>query len=303
MKRYPEWATNQPDWNKLKLEAEKFFESHTIKKEQATNKFEDARKRREQIDRDLQVILTKITETEKGIEEARKRLNEFKSDGKTVADRDRDLNEFAMSRGEARLRLEKVEEELKRFQADIETVVGKLKSQKILAAEDFDKYSRQEHEAIGSLKNLSESGSYSILAEVNEKIVQLEKDVSREELQQKAISLLHDTIDEVRTEALSSVSKPVEDEATRTLNFICGADLGKICLGNNFEPSKVIPESCNSEVELANFSGGEREQLYFAVRLALANVLAQKERQLVVWMTCLPPRTLSGCGGYECAGR
>jgi DNA repair exonuclease SbcCD ATPase subunit len=282
LKLYPEWATNEPDWNNLKLKAEKSAESHTLEKEQATTKFEDARKRREQIDSDIRIILTQIEESEKGIEEAKRRLNELKSDGRTVADRDRDLNEFAMSWRGSKLRLEKLEEELNKFQSDIETVFEKLKSQQILAAEDLEKYRGQEHEAIGSLKNLSESGSYTVLAEVKERIAQVEKEIKREKLEQDSIKLLHDTIDTVRKEALSSVSKPVEDEATKTLNFICGADLGRICLGDSFEPSQIKPVSYDSNVELANLSGGEREQLYFSVRLALADVLAQKERQLVV---------------------
>ena len=178
--------------------------------------------------------------------------------------------------------LANVENRLKEYQDDPEKVVAKLRSEKDDLENQLRDCKEKENIAIGSLKNLSESGSYTVSAEVNEKIAQLERDIQREELQQKAISLLHDTIDAVRKEALSSVSKPVEDAATKTLNFICGADLGRICLGDSFEPSQITPESYDSNVELTNLSGGEREQLYFAVRLALADVLAQEERQLVV---------------------
>jgi uncharacterized protein YhaN len=38
----------------------------------------------------------------------------------------------------------------------------------------------------------------------------------------------------------------------------------------------------DSPVELFNLSGGEQEQLYLATRLALAEVLAKNERQMVV---------------------
>jgi uncharacterized protein YhaN len=47
-------------------------------------------------------------------------------------------------------------------------------------------------------------------------------------------------------------------------------------------PGHVTPRAVEQSVELSHISGGEREQLYFAVRLALASTLSTEERQLLV---------------------
>ena len=44
----------------------------------------------------------------------------------------------------------------------------------------------------------------------------------------------------------------------------------------------VVPEISGEAVSLDAVSGGEREQIYLATRLALAEVLAREERQMVV---------------------
>ena len=45
---------------------------------------------------------------------------------------------------------------------------------------------------------------------------------------------------------------------------------------------EIIPDPAGSGVALEQVSGGEREQIYLAARLALAELLAVNERQLVV---------------------
>jgi DNA repair exonuclease SbcCD ATPase subunit len=279
---YPEWASNPPDWENLKKKADKLAESHAAQREQASKNLEEARKLRGNLDKSLGVLRTKIEGVEKAIGENEKRLNGLNKDNKTTEQSKNELNEISMSWNAAKIKLEELENQLKKFDQDPEALAKKLTSEKTQTENHYGQCKDQESMAIGSLKVLSEGGSYSELAEAHEKIVQLEKMIQREELDQDAIRLLHDTIDSVRKEALSSVSRPVEDAATKTLNYICGADLGRISLGDTFQPSELTPELCDFNVGVTSLSGGEREQLYFAVRLALADVLAQDERQLVV---------------------
>ena len=279
---YPEWASNPPDWESLKKKADKLAESHAAQREQASKRHEDARKLRDNLDKSLGVLRTKIEGVEKAIGENEKRLNDLNKDNKTPEQRKNELNEISMGWNAAKSKLKDLENQLKKFDEDPESLAQKLTSEKSQAENHYGQCKDQESMAIGSLKILSEGGSYSELAEANEKIVQLEKKIQREELDQDAIRLLHDTIDSVRKEALSSVSRPVEDAATKTLNYICGAELGQVRLGDTFQPSELTPELCDFNVGVTSLSGGEREQLYFAVRLALADVLAQDERQLVV---------------------
>ena len=54
-------------------------------------------------------------------------------------------------------------------------------------------------------------------------------------------------------------------------------------LGESEEcPDVINPEKSDSPDNLQNLSGGEQEQLYLVTRLALADVLAKEQRQLVV---------------------
>ena len=44
----------------------------------------------------------------------------------------------------------------------------------------------------------------------------------------------------------------------------------------------VQPQGCSAKSTVDQMSAGEQEQIYFATRLALAEVLAEKERQVLV---------------------
>jgi exonuclease SbcC len=81
---------------------------------------------------------------------------------------------------------------------------------------------------------------------------------------------------------VAAVAGPVEAVATQMVQRIAGGRLGRLKLGETFGPASVIPEISGEEVSLDAVSGGEREQIYLATRLALAEVLAREERQMVV---------------------
>jgi uncharacterized protein YhaN len=103
-----------------------------------------------------------------------------------------------------------------------------------------------------------------------------------EEMCTNAIRLLRDTVARCRAEAVAAVAGPVEAAATRMLQRIAGGRLGRLRLGEGFEPEHVAPELAGGPVPVDSASGGEREQIHLATRLALAEVLAKEERQLVV---------------------
>ena len=64
---------------------------------------------------------------------------------------------------------------------------------------------------------------------------------------------------------------------------IAGPRLGGVSVSCDFTPIEVNPGAIdNALVSIDKLSGGEQEQVHFAVRLALAEVLAKNERQLVV---------------------
>lgn len=120
------------------------------------------------------------------------------------------------------------------------------------------------------------------MAQAEEEVATLKEDIAREELRTNALRLLRETVAQCRAEALAAVVGPVQHAATRTLQRIAGGRLGGIQLGETFAPAHVLPQLAEIPIRLDDVSGGEREQIYLATRLALADVLAKEERQLVV---------------------
>jgi len=69
---------------------------------------------------------------------------------------------------------------------------------------------------------------------------------------------------------------------SRALDRITGAPMASIELGANLAPSSVQPDGCTAEAPLDQMPAGEQEQIYFATRLALAEVVSQNERQVLL---------------------
>jgi hypothetical protein len=76
-----------------------------------------------------------------------------------------------------------------------------------------------------------------------------------------AIKLLYNTVEQCRSEAVASVTQSVEEPATRILNRIAGAGIGRIEIGEAFEPAGVSPDLAEATVDIGNLSGGEQGQL------------------------------------------
>jgi uncharacterized protein YhaN len=95
--------------------------------------------------------------------------------------------------------------------------------------------------------------------------------------------LLRDTVRQCRTEAVEAVAAPITESATRYFSRIVGTHFAGVRLDESLAPVGIVPRVSGKEVMLGSASGGEQEQVHFATRLALADLLAKKERQLVVF--------------------
>jgi uncharacterized protein YhaN len=178
--------------------------------------------------------------------------------------------------------LKEIEDRLAEVKDDPIKALEGLEAQ-LKAADDAATTAReQEIREESKLEGLAAQGTYSALAIAEERVAQLQHDVKAEELRVDAVQMLRDTVAKCRAEAVAAVTGPVELAATRTFQRIAGARLGRIQMGENFEPSAILPETAAESVPLDNISGGEHEQLYLATRLALAQALRKDERQLVV---------------------
>lgn len=224
----------------------------------------------------------KLEETEKQMRSLETRLTDLTSDGRMDEERETELRKLALAWDAATAALKASKEKLQAFGEDPRVTVTKLEKQRHSAEDEATKALEAEKIEEGRLGQLAAQGPYSALTQAEEEVTTLKEEVAREELRTSAVRLLRDTVTQCRAEALAAVVGPVQLAATRTLQRIAGRRLGGIQLGETFAPAHVLPQLTEIPVPLDDVSGGEREQIYLATRLALAEVLAKEERQLVV---------------------
>ncbi len=210
------------------------------------------------------------------------KLAELTNDGKSEGERANELKGISLAWEAARAGLEQITAKLGEFGDDPGIAVTTLEKQLQAADDTATKALEQEKSEEGRLMHAAAQGPYSALARAEEEVARLKREIASEELRLAAIRLLRTTVEESRNAALAAVAAPVEVAATRTLQRIAGNRLGRVQLGEAFEPTQMMPGSADVPVSIENMSGGEREQIYLATRLALADVLAKGERQLVV---------------------
>jgi uncharacterized protein YhaN len=133
-----------------------------------------------------------------------------------------------------------------------------------------------------AVRQLSSSAPYSVLAEATEKLQSTSLKLSNEEGRMEGLKVLRETVQQARSDAFASIPEQVAETATSVLQRILGVQFRAICLSENLAVSGVAPNSVGLTVPVADLSGGEKEQVAFAVRLALAKQLANCERQLLV---------------------
>ncbi len=283
LKKHPDWEENLPDVAELEKEAQRLKHSCSLKINQCEVAWDTARRALTRSSMEQTALVQRLEDLEEKRKLLRSRLDKLTGDGKDDGARYEELRRYSLEWEAAKAELGEIEEKLGEFSDDPRKTVKRLETK----LEEFDRISNQaleeEKNAEGRLEQLASQGTYSNLALIEEEIASLKREKEAEELRVYSIKLIHDTLSKCRSQAISAVVGPVEKRATETLKRIAGRKLGGLNIGESFEPQQVIPELADSPVPLDSVSGGEKEQIYFATRLALAEVLAKEERQLAVF--------------------
>ena len=216
------------------------------------------------------------------LDAAKVRLGDLTKDGRSDETRAHDRQDALMAWEAAKVKAKDCETKLNEIPGDPQKTLQKLERQLAALEETEAKARDEENQAEGRLQNLAGEGAYSKLAACEENLEDLNVRIRREKLRMDATRLLYDTVAACKAAVVAAVAAPVERTATSMLGRIAGPRLGAVCLTENFVPAGVRPEIAAGPVELTNLSGGEQEQLFLIIRLALGQVLAKEERQLVV---------------------
>jgi hypothetical protein len=280
--RHADWDERPPDLSALEAEAEEKKRSFVDVVEKAESNWEAAQSALISVKTKKATLAATLEQAQSHRKSLESKLSDLTSDGKKDEEREEALRNATLSWEGARLSLEEVEKKLSSFVEDPIATVDKLEKQLDAAKDLADKALEEEKSAEGMLEQLSAQGTYSSVALVEEEVARIQHEIAAEQLRVDAIRLLYDTLSQSRKEAFDAVVGPVEAIARRNFHRIAGTKLGGLDLDESFKPVHVVPEISDSSVSLDNVSGGEREQIFLATRLALAEVLAEKERQLVV---------------------
>jgi hypothetical protein len=214
--------------------------------------------------------------------QAVKELTPLTADGLSLTERHERLAERRRERESAEDALQSIETSLANLPADAPQQAGEVR-QRIAALDAEIQTAReayQQDEAV--VRTILLQGSYTSLAVAEERVQQLEEDEAAERLRLEAIQRLKAAVDAAKAKALAGIAEPVEIRATDLLERIAGRPLARVRLGSGMEVTSIEPVASGGDAMVKDMSVGEQEQIYFATRLALAEVLAGGERQTLV---------------------
>jgi DNA repair exonuclease SbcCD ATPase subunit len=280
--QFPEWEMTAPNAPALRSEAERIDHEFVQRIDAAEND-------RKQAVAAVGSAAEKVARHEENLKNARQQLQAAKQrlaiardDGRSDEQRRDLLDDFAIQWRAAKVLLGQIDEKLNQLGSDprdeVKVLQRQLQGLRTETAATTDKMQFEQ----GKLQSIVAEAPYSALAMEEEAIADLEQRISREQLQADAIKLLHDTLCRRKRELIESLVGPVRQRAMQTLARITGSRFERLEISDSFDLSGIVPRTSAEAISLDQLSGGEREQAYFAVRMALADIAMQGERQLVV---------------------
>ena len=279
---YPAWNEAPPVVSEAQaaLEARRReIESAIV---EAEDVFEPAQARAQALEKQQAEAVAGLKHARLNLEAAQGRLGDLTQDGVSDPDRHAARQKALMEWESARTQAEGCARRLAEIGEDPGKTVEKLERQFQALGKAEAEARDDESTAKGRLQTLAEAGAYSKLAACDEKRAGLAARIRSEKLRMDALRLLYETVASCKAAAIAAVAAPVERAATRMLARVAGPRLGTLRLTEGFVPAGIQPEIMGAAVEVDNLSGGEQEQLFLVTRLALGQVLAREERQLVV---------------------
>jgi len=282
LERFPEWGDEPPDVGELAHRAAELARQVKDGIDEAQKDLELAQGALSEAEKAKVRHEDQIANVRKNAARVQEEIDELCADGKTDAERQEELTKIAMERDAANRHLQRVQRQLDAFDGDPSEVVEHLEKQLGAVREKAQKARDKLNQLEGRMQELTAQAPYTELAKVEEEIAGIKDRISQQQLQLDAIRLLHTVLQEEKQQMLDAVIDPVRRRATRTLQRIAGRRFREIEFDESLLPKGIAPRAQDVPVELDEISGGEREQVYFAVRLALAEVAFPNERQLLV---------------------
>ena len=279
---YPAWTDCPPDAKALRSAAREMRKAFVSRVEEAELKNEKAAQAHQAANLKIATLQAEHEHRTREVKSIEEKLDRLQQDGMDDPKRAAELNAISLEWDAARAAVERLETELEHFPEDPRRLAERLEQQQSAIQDQASTALEQLKKEEGRLEQIAAAGPYSALSRVEEEIAELKARIDTEELRINAVRLLHETVHRCKARILSDVKRPVEESATRMLQRIAGIRLGAVQLADRFQPQAVTPRTASAEVAIQELSGGETEQVHLAVRLALAETLAEDSRRFLV---------------------
>jgi chromosome segregation ATPase len=281
---HPDWKTAQPNSEQLKGQlagARKAFEERrsvvTGEWKQRQNDLGKAQADRIEFEAEREHLRRQSGEDQS-------QLSKLRADGLTDLGRNERLSQLSVEVLGLEAKYKQEFDALEALGADPRPALERAQGEWAAADEGFQKADRALYEHRGTLKKMLDRAPYEQYARIEEEIKELHAEIIRDQLQAEALKLLRGTINECEEEATAGVAGPVAERASKLLQRITAKRIGDISLNDDLAPWGVEAAEADKAIDLEILSGGEREQVQVAVRLALAELLTKDagQRRLVV---------------------
>lgn len=180
-----------------------------------------------------------------------------------------DQKQAAIKAMESQLPSEDPEKQFALLEAELRRIDEDLRGKR-------DELSRTE----GRLEQLSSGDLYIERNRAEEQLELTKRELHRETVRARALSLIRVLYDTHRQAMTAGLSAPIENRVTSYWEFVRSRAGVRARLGNDME--LALLDTAGKSVDRDSFSAGAREQLYVVVRLAIAELLSERDRQVVV---------------------
>ena len=282
LSKQPDWKSTSPNPDTLSQKAAEMEKKFAGEIESAEKAEDDAEEALQKATRKLENHQTKISSLETQKTSNEEKLAALRKDGLADELRIEDRTKLALDLDVAKSKLADVAKKVEDFGDDPVALLSGLESQQKACRIEADEAEKSLNTESGRLQQIVSEAPYSKLVEVEECIARLERDIARDRLHIAAIRLLHDTVEQQKSGVMQSLIDPIRTRANSILQRIAGARFEGLEFDDSLLPTSIAPQSNGDAVSLDQISGGELEQVHFAVRMALADIAFPTSRQLVV---------------------
>lgn len=282
LETFPSWQDSSPDPAESRRRGDELAEAFERDVRDADGELDRVRRAHQAAVQKRSAAATEIARLEAEAGAIRRRLESLRADGPDDNRRREKLTDAALRRDTELGKLKQVESEIDTFDDDPVQTLEIMERQLEAVRDRSVEAGRKLDNESGRLEQITSEAPYTAVAQIEEEIEALREQIARQQVEIDAIRLLRETLESQRRDVMRSVLHPIRTRANHILRRIAGSRFEDVRFDESLLPSGVSPRHAEDAVSLAEISGGEREQVHFAVRMALADAAFRDSRQLVI---------------------